>query len=61
MFGSIWQKKFGVLDGKNGRPSLADCLDLALRKRNSKAREDLVNYVETYLKDLARRCEGISP
>lgn len=57
MFGPVWRKKYWALDGQNGRPSIADCLDFALRKRNSKAKEDLVDYVEGYLTDMARRCE----
>jgi hypothetical protein len=57
MFGPIWRKKFRSLDGQKGRPSIADCLDFALRKYNSKAKEDLVDYVEDYLTSMARRCE----
>lgn len=58
MFGSAWRKKFWSLDGEKGRPSISDCLDFALRKSNTKAREDLVEYVESYLRDMARRCEA---
>lgn len=58
MFGNIWQKKFWALDGESGRPSIADCVDFALRKLNTNAKEDLVDYVEDYLTDMARRCEG---
>lgn len=57
MFGPVWRKRFWPLDGLKGRPSVADCLDFALRKRSSKAKEDLVDYVENYLTDMARRCE----
>ncbi len=57
MFGPEWRKKFWTLDGQKGRPSIADCIDFALRKRNSKVEEDLVNYLENYLTNMARRCE----
>jgi hypothetical protein len=57
MFGPVWRKKFWPLDGQKGRPSLAECLDFALRRKNSRAKEDLVDYVESYLSDMARRCE----
>jgi hypothetical protein len=58
MFGNVWQKKFWALDGQNGRPSLSDGIDFALRRINSNAKEDLIDYLENYLKDMARRCEG---
>lgn len=58
MFGDIWRKKFDTLDGQKGRPTLSDCIDFALRRNNAKAREDLVEYVEAYLRDMARRCQG---
>lgn len=58
MFGQIWEKKFWTLDGKMGRPSIAECVDFALRRGGKKAREDLVDYIEKYLNDMARRCEG---
>ncbi len=57
MFGPIWRKKFSALDGQQGRPSIADCLDLALQKRSSKAKDDLVDFLENYLTNMARRCE----
>jgi hypothetical protein len=58
MFGSMWRKKFWSLDGQKGRPSIDDCIDFALRRRKSYAQEDLVDYIEDHLKDMARRCEG---
>ncbi len=58
MFGATWQKKYWPLDGQKGRPSLSDCIDFALRKRNSKAQEDLVDFLENYLTDMARRCHS---
>lgn len=58
MFGNVWRKKFWPLDGQKGRPSISDCIDFALRKKNSRAQEDLVDYIENYLKDMAKRCEG---
>ncbi len=57
MFGNSWRKRFWALDGQKGRPCLNDCVDFALRKLNTKSKEDLVNYVEAYLTDMARRCE----
>lgn len=56
MFGATWQKKYWPLDGQKGRPSLSDCIDFALRKNNSRAQEDLVDFLECYLTDMARRC-----
>lgn len=58
MFGNAWRKRFWSLDGEKGRPSISDCLDFALRKRSTRAQEDLVEYVESYLNDMARRCES---
>ena len=58
MFGKHWSKKFKTLDGQKGRPSIPDCLDFALRRLNSRAKEDLVGYLERYLCDMAKRCEG---
>lgn len=57
MFGTIWTKKFWALDGQKGRPSISDCLDFALRKRKIQAEEDLVDFVENYLTDMAKRCQ----
>ena len=57
MFGAAWQKKFATLDGEKGRPSISDCIDLASRKFNSRSKEDLIDYLETYLKKMARRCK----
>lgn len=56
MFGPSWQKKYWPLDGQKGRPSISDCIDFALRKRSSRAEEDLVDFIEDYLSDMARRC-----
>lgn len=56
MFGAIWRKKFWPLDGQKGRPSLSECIDFALRKKNSCVDEDLVDFLEKYLSDMARRC-----
>jgi hypothetical protein len=56
MYGPAWQKRFWPLDGQEGRPSIADCIDFALRKRNSRAQQDLVAFLESYLTDMARRC-----
>lgn len=53
MFGPVWQRKFRALDGQEGRPSIADCIDKALMKPNGKAQEDLVSYLEKYLADTA--------
>lgn len=58
MFGRVWQKKFWPLDGQQGRPSLGDCVDLALKRHNNKTRDDLVTYVENYLDSMSRRCEA---
>jgi len=58
MFGPLWRKKYWPLDGQKGRPSLSDCIDLALRKRNTRSREDLVDFLEKYLTDMSRRCEA---
>jgi hypothetical protein len=57
MFGPMWQKKFWALDGQGGRPSISEGIDFALRRLSSKAKEDLVDYVEEYLRDMSRRCE----
>jgi len=58
MFGHMWRKKYWSLDGQKGRPSLGDCIDLAVRRQNTKSKEDLVDYVESYLAAMAKRCEG---
>jgi hypothetical protein len=58
MFGTVWRKKFSTLDGRKGRPSITDCIDIASRRLNSRSRADLVYYIETYLQDMARRCES---
>ena len=58
MFGALWQKRFWPLDGLGGRPSISDCIDFAMRRWSKKAREDLVGYLENYLGDMSRRCEG---
>lgn len=57
MFGQSWQKRFWSLDGQNGRPSIADCIEKALSKNTIKANEDLVSYVEKQLLSNARRLE----
>lgn len=57
MFGPIWRKKYWALDGEGGRPSIADGIDFALRKVSKKGQDDLIEHVERYLKDMARRCE----
>lgn len=57
MFGPRWQRKFWSLDGQQGRPSIADCIDFALKRKNIKNKEDLVDFLEDYLDDMARRCE----
>lgn len=57
MFGPLWRKKFWALDGQGGRPSISDSIDFALRKFNTKAKEDLVDYLEDYLSNMSRRCE----
>lgn len=57
MFGHIWQKKYSTLDGQKGRPSIDDCIDMALRRSNKSVREDLVDHVERYLIDMSRRCD----
>lgn len=56
MFGPSWQKKYCSLDGQKGRPSIAECIDFALRRHNSRAEEDLVDFLEGYLSDMAKRC-----
>ena len=58
MFGAAWQKKYWPLDGQKGRPSLSDCIDYALRKRSARAQEDLVDFLESYLTNMARRCHS---
>ncbi|HXW53110.1 MAG TPA: hypothetical protein VEL47_03285 [Myxococcota bacterium] len=58
MFGQVWKKKFWPLDGQKGRPCLNDCIDFALKRLKAKSKEDLVDYVESYLRDMARRCEA---
>lgn len=60
MFGHLWQQKYWPLDGLKGRPSLADCIDFALRKPNARAEEDLVAFLEEYLQDMARRCQTLA-
>lgn len=57
MFGPMWQKRFWALDGQNGRPSLSQCIDFAMRRKNSRSEEDLVDYLERYLSDMSRRCQ----
>jgi hypothetical protein len=57
MFGSIWRKKFWALDGQKGRPSISDGIDFALSRLSSGAKEDLVDYVENFLKNMSQRCE----
>jgi hypothetical protein len=57
MFGDSWHKKFNALDGKKGRPSINDCIDFALIRLSPRAREDLVTYLEGYLKQMAKKCE----
>lgn len=59
MFGPIWKKRFWPLDGQEGRPTLADCIEKALLKNTVKSNEDLVNYVENHLKVVSRRCERV--
>jgi hypothetical protein len=58
MFGTLWQKKYCSLDGQHGRPSINDCLDWALKTKHIKESEDLVDFLESYLADMARRCQG---
>jgi len=57
MFGTLWQKRYWPLDGKAGRPSISECIDFALRKNNTNAQEDLVDFLELYLTNMAGRCE----
>jgi hypothetical protein len=54
MFGQSWSKKYELLDGQDGRPSIADCIEKALYK-NTKQCEDLVDFVERHLSNTARR------
>lgn len=58
MFGHLWQKKYWSLDGEKGRPSLSECIDFALRRKNTRIDEDLVDFLENYLQDMARRCQA---
>lgn len=58
MFGATWQKKFWSLDGQKGRPSIEDCIDFALKRRSLRLEEDLVDFIENYLSDMARRCHS---
>ncbi len=58
MFGHLWQKRYWSLDGEKGRPSLSDCIDFALRRKNCRIDEDLVDFLEQYLQDMARRCQA---
>ncbi|GEM_PF-2385348 len=60
MFGETWRRKFWPLDGQKGRPSISDCIDFALRKKNSHHQEDLVDFLENYLSDMARRCQNMT-
>lgn len=60
MFGQLWREKYWPLDGLKGRPSLSDCIDFALRKRSSRAEEDLIDFLESYLNDMSRRCQGLA-
>lgn len=59
MFGHGWSQRYCHLDGQDGRPSISDCIERALRKSNLKANEDLVDYVEKHLMSVARRCERL--
>lgn len=58
MFGNLWQKKYWALDGQNGRPSINDCLDWAFKSKQINANEDLIDFLESFLQDMARRCQG---
>ncbi|MCA9508546.1 MAG: hypothetical protein KC505_09010 [Myxococcales bacterium] len=58
MFGQLWRQRYWSLDGLRGRPSLSDCIDFALRKRKQNAEEDLIDFLEDYLNDMARRCQN---
>lgn len=60
MFGKDWQSKFKSLDGQNGRPTLSDCIHRALEKINAKQREDLVEYIECYLENMAKNSNVVS-
>lgn len=57
MFGQSWSHRFGSLDGQEGRPSIAECIDKALEKNTLRAHEDLVDYVEKHLTNVSRRFE----
>lgn len=55
MFEKTWQKKYSLLDGKEGRPSISDCIDLILNKyKYNEEKDDLVLFLEKYLKQIAQ-------
>ncbi len=60
MFGHSWSKRYWSLDGQDGRPSIAECIDLVLKKETLSANEDLVGYVEKHLNSISRRCERLA-
>jgi hypothetical protein len=57
MYGAKWQRRFWHLDGQNGRPTIDECIDLALQKQNPRSQEDLIAYIEGYLKYIVKRCK----
>ena len=53
MFEKIWQKKFSMLDGQNGRPSISECVEIALSQENTNPKEDLIDFLESHLEEMA--------
>ena len=56
MFEKIWQKKFSMLDGQNGRPSISECVEMVLHQENNKKpQEDLIDFLENHLEKMSNR------
>ena len=49
MFGTVWRHKYWSLDGKGGRPSIEDCVEMALKKRKAKKQPDIIIFLEVFL------------
>jgi|GEM_PF-3503108 len=51
-----WQERFKCLDGKNGRPTLAECIDQGLAHKSRHNYDTPWAFLESWLRNAAGRC-----
>jgi len=51
-----WQERFKCLDGKNGRPTLKECIDQGLAHKSRHNYDNPMAFLEAWLRNAAGRC-----